>query len=302
MKTLLLSAGRKNGNNEILGKQALMQIQKKCGSEIQIIRLQDLHIEQCIGCESCMRSLVSGGDGKCIMKDKDDMAWLLEQVKDVDAIILSAPIYDLIPSGNMITLLNRVLGVGLEYRNMCKQQKKVGAVIAVGGSDWIDLTEPLITLSLINLCKGSIVVDRLIVGGNTAPSMVLLDDELMERAALLGDRVADALTDKKERFYKGEKGVCPSCHCNLLIPTGKNNVSCAFCAAKGKILSVSEELKIEWDQESIDHNRFTEAGEMQHQEDIRTANKKAFCVDGKQLIADKKKIYMEYKPYIQPER
>ena len=82
----------------------------------------------------------------------------------------------------------------------------------------------------------------------------------------------------------------------------KNNVSCAFCAAKGKILSVSEELKIEWDQESIDHNRFTEAGEMQHQEDIRTANKKAFCVDGKQLIADKKKIYMEYKPYIQPER
>ena len=28
MKTLLLSAGRKNGNNEILGKQALMQIQK----------------------------------------------------------------------------------------------------------------------------------------------------------------------------------------------------------------------------------------------------------------------------------
>ena len=302
MKTLLLSAGRKNGNNEILGKQALMQIQKKCGSEIQIIRLQDLHIEQCIGCESCMRSLVSGGDGKCIMKDKDDMAWLLDQVKDVDAIILSAPIYDLIPSGNMITLLNRVLGVGLDYRNMCKQQKKVGAVIAVGGSDWIDLTEPLITLSLTNLCKGSIVVDRLIVGGNTAPSMVLLNDELMERAAMLGDRVADALMDKKERFYKGEKGVCPSCYCNLLIPTGKNKVSCAFCAAKGKITSVSDGLEIEWDQESLAHNRFTEEGELQHQADIRTANGKAFSPDGKQLIAEKKKLYMEYKPYIKPER
>lgn len=302
MKTLLLSAGRKNGNNEILGKQALMQIQKKCGSEIQIIRLQDLHIEQCIGCESCMRSLVSGGDGKCIMKDKDDMAWLLNQVKDVDAIILSAPIYDLIPSGNMITLLNRVLGVGLDYRNMCKQQKKVGAVIAVGGSDWIDLTEPLITLSLTNLCKGSIVVDRLIVGGNTAPSMVLLNDELMERATVLGDRVADALMDKNECFYKGEKGICPSCYCNLLIPMGKNQVSCAFCAAKGKITSGSEGLEIEWNQESIDYNRFTEEGELQHQADIRTANGKAFSPDGKQLIAEKKKLYMEYKPYIQPER
>lgn len=302
MKTLLLSAGRKNGNNEILGKQALMQIQEKCGSEIQIIRLQDLHIEQCVGCESCMRSLVSGGDGKCIMKDKDDMAWLLEQVKDVDAIILSAPIYDLIPSGNMITLLNRVLGVGLEYRNMCKQQKKVGAVIAVGGSDWIDLTEPLITLSLTNLCKGSVVVDRLIVGGNTAPSMVLLDDELIERAKMLGERVADALMKPEERYYKGKKGICPSCYCNLIIPTGENHVSCAFCAAKGKIVSVSEKLEIEWNQETLQHNRFTEEGEMQHQADIRTANGKAFSPEGKEQIANKKKIYMDFKPYVKPER
>lgn len=302
MKAVLVSAGRKNGNNEILGKQALMQLQKRCDCSAEIIRLQDLRIEQCIGCESCMRSLVSGGDGVCVMKDKDDMAWLLEQVRDADAVILAAPIYDLIPSGNMITLLNRVLGVGRDYRAMCKQQRKIGAVISVGGSDWIDLTEPLIQLSLTNLCKGSIVVDRLIVGGNTAPSMVLLNEELLERAALLGDRVADGLLDPKERVYRGEKGVCPSCYCNILLPSGGAKVTCAFCAARGTIVSISDGLQIEWDEDSLAHNRFTEDGELQHQADIRTANGKAFSPEGKQKILERKKAYMEWQPYLRAER
>lgn len=102
MKIVGLAAGRKNGNSELLMKPAMLT----CGStglEFTIIRLSDLDIEHCSGCESCMKTLISGGDGCCVKK-QDDLSWLLEELKDADGLIVAAPIYDLLPSGNLITL------------------------------------------------------------------------------------------------------------------------------------------------------------------------------------------------------
>jgi multimeric flavodoxin WrbA len=41
------------GNSEILLKQALMEAEKLSGAEVEIIRLMDLTIKPCTGCESC---------------------------------------------------------------------------------------------------------------------------------------------------------------------------------------------------------------------------------------------------------
>ena len=64
-------------------------------------------------------------------------------MKEADALILATPIYDLIPTGTVVTLLNRVLGIGKEYQTYCRTHPKIGAAMALGGSDWINLTEPL---------------------------------------------------------------------------------------------------------------------------------------------------------------
>ena len=118
---------------------------------------------------------------------------------------------------------------------MCRAQKKVCAAIAVGGSDWIDFTEPVMNLVLTNLSKDAIVIDRLVIGGYTAPAMVLLDDDLLSRAAQLGSNMVNALLNKQNAQYQGPKGVCPGCHCNVIVPQNGLDVTCAFCKSRGKI-------------------------------------------------------------------
>ena len=50
-KIIGLSTGRKNGNSEILLKEALMAAEE-LGVESDIIRAMDLRVKPCTGCES----------------------------------------------------------------------------------------------------------------------------------------------------------------------------------------------------------------------------------------------------------
>ena len=292
-----LSCGRKNGNNELLLKQALMAAEE-AGASCELVCLRDLKIEQCTGCESCMRGLISGGDGKCVVRG-DDYDWLMEQATRARGLIVAAPIYDLIPCGRLITLLNRALGAGRERREHGKSHPASAAAIAVGGSDWIDLAEPLMQLTLTNLCKGAVVVDRLIAGGNTAPSMVLLDDGLLERAARLGRRVAAAAKETDRAEYQGPKGICPVCRCNLIEPLEGTRAVCAFCRTPGELSIENGRLKFVCSPEDVRHQRFGPLGEQEHQDDIRAAHQKA--AQGRELIRERLKPFLAYGAALQPE-
>ena len=87
MRIVGLSCGRKNGNNELLLKRAMTEAKRLSGAELEIVRLQELTIRDCVGCETCMRGLTTGGDGLCVIRD-DDMGWLADTIKDADALLL----------------------------------------------------------------------------------------------------------------------------------------------------------------------------------------------------------------------
>jgi len=53
MKLLGISAGRRLGNSEILLKEALMAAEETSGIDVEIVRLHDLKIKFCTGCEMC---------------------------------------------------------------------------------------------------------------------------------------------------------------------------------------------------------------------------------------------------------
>ena len=72
MRIIGLSCGRRNGNNELLLKHAMTQARAVSGAELEIIRLQDLELKDCIGCETCMRGLTTGGDGLCVVRADDN--------------------------------------------------------------------------------------------------------------------------------------------------------------------------------------------------------------------------------------
>lgn len=287
MKILAISGGRAGGNNEMLLRAALRSAKEICAAEIELVRVHDLYLKSCIGCESCMRGLTTGGDGKCVLKD-DDMGWLIDRIGEADGLIVTAPIYDLIPSGTVVNLLNRSLGIGKEFQNACRAKPKVGAVISLGGSDWINFSEPLIDLTLCNLSKSAVVVDRLIVGHNPAPSMVVLNDDVMARARRLGRNVGEALLRRqagKPFGFSGDEGVCAVCHCSLLEMRDGGEVTCPYCGAIGKLIAEGEAVKLVWDKDSMEKNRFTVYGETEHRKDIAAGHKKA--VENRALIRER---------------
>ena len=103
MKVLGLCSGRKNGNTEIMMKEAFMAIEEKCGAECRLVRIQDTVINTCIGCETCMMNHLKGNwDFRCVHKTGSDHFYFIEQLmREADAIIVSSPAYNLLPTGQI---------------------------------------------------------------------------------------------------------------------------------------------------------------------------------------------------------
>lgn len=102
-KVLILSSSpRKNGNSETLCNQ-FMKGALEAGNDVEMIALRDQKIGYCVGCRKCSET------GKCVQKD--DMAEILDKMMAADTIVLSTPVYFYCMSGQMKTLIDRVVPV-----------------------------------------------------------------------------------------------------------------------------------------------------------------------------------------------
>ena len=85
MKVLgIVCSPRKNGNTEILVKEALDSAHK-LGAETEMIKVSDVNITPCDGCETCDTT------GEC--KIEDDMQGIYTKLLQSDGIILGSPVY-----------------------------------------------------------------------------------------------------------------------------------------------------------------------------------------------------------------
>lgn len=99
-KVLIISTSLRGGSNsEILAKECEKGA-KAAGHDVQFLSLKEKEVKYCIGCLSCQRS------GSCVLKD--DVADVLELVKNAEVIVFATPIYYYEMSGQMKTLLDRL--------------------------------------------------------------------------------------------------------------------------------------------------------------------------------------------------
>ena len=115
MKVLGICAGRINGNTEIMMKEAFKAIEAKIdGVECKLVRLQEAEISKCTGCEACMMNHLKGNfDFRCITPQDADHYYFIEQLmREADAIIVSSPAYNLMPTGPFINFLNKLHASG----------------------------------------------------------------------------------------------------------------------------------------------------------------------------------------------
>ena len=85
-------------------KEAFMGIEETCGASCDFVNLQDAYIRSCVGCETCMTNHLKGNwDFRCIHKTGSDHFYFIEQLmREADAIIVSSPAYNLLPTGILI--------------------------------------------------------------------------------------------------------------------------------------------------------------------------------------------------------
>lgn len=297
-KILGLACGRKNGNSEILLKEALMGADELgLGINSEIIRLMDLKIQPCRGCQACGGPGADSKDNKCILHD--DVEWILEKTMlENTALIISFPVYHLQVNGHLKMVMDRMNHIFMNNMEIFNKTR-VGAIISVGGSgeDWTTLAFSTANIFLQHTRK---LVDQMQVNNAPLAGDVLFMDDALARARELGKNIAGALmmpVDKVE--YAGIKydTACPVCHCNLLsIPARLPEVFCPVCWTRGEIVKSGTGMKVKWDKKDIKYPRFSLEAHRAHFEDSSCFRSK-FEEENKDRFSQKRELMQKYINY-----
>ncbi len=107
MKVLLLNgSSRKNGCTYL----ALSEVSKVLNEneiDTEIVQMGSRPVRDCIGCNGC------AGKGQCVFGD-DIANEIIAKAKDADGFVFGSPVYYAHPSGQVLSLLDRVFGAGGE--------------------------------------------------------------------------------------------------------------------------------------------------------------------------------------------
>ncbi len=289
MKVLGVSCGRKQGNSEVMVKEALMGAEE-LGAQIEIMWMHDLNIKPCTGCESCrIRELKEGGmEARCIVEN-DDMPFFVEKLLECDGAIVGAPIFHLMPPGFLTMIGNRMAIVGTRFR----QKPHYSAHIMVGGTDWISLALPLMAIFLPHDFK---LVDQMVITYTPRPAQILLNEEAMARARKLGRNIAEAIKGTpNEAAYVGpsDSRTCPLCHQNLLV-VRENSAECPLCGIQGRIELTGSEVKVIFEEEAIKRDRWSQVMMTKHLSEVQRGHQ--MYEERKVELNQKLEIYKSYLP------
>ncbi|HEY3775817.1 MAG TPA: NAD(P)H-dependent oxidoreductase [Solirubrobacteraceae bacterium] len=243
MKLLGVSGGAEGGSAEILLKAALMAA-SELGATVSWLSLDDMRIST----------------GPTLEPADDDCRWFFDQVMDADGVIYASPIYSRTSAGKLRLLTDRVFGphadVGFIQLLMERERAgtpvpvpfkpderalrpRVAAFLVTGGAlgeQWNTLALPLMHSLSFSLRCG--VVDQAVFSGSGTPASVVLQPWALDRARLLGERIAEQLGRPFEDVeYLGEPGLCPLCHLNVIDVREDDVVECATCGAEGQLLA-----------------------------------------------------------------
>lgn len=226
MKILgLVGSHRKLGNTEVLVREIMRGAAAETNVEETVVRLTDCALLPCKGCMAC----VLKGEGCRI---DDDVPKIFAALEEHDALVLGAPTYLLAPSAPVKLVMDRLLAL---FPKSERFKGKRAATVAVGGlPNWDPFSVPLLNAFVL-------VLQYDLAGWLTAyapgPGQVLMDEDVVHRANLLGRALANASVE----YVSDESGrrctICGGEGFRYLSGHGRNGieVQCPVCLAKGVI-------------------------------------------------------------------
>ncbi|MBQ9814101.1 MAG: flavodoxin family protein [Lachnospiraceae bacterium] len=289
-KILGISSGRPMGNAEVMLRECLLECEKLAEVDVRIVRLRSLKIKECDGCFSCVKSASEGLNGDCCIQD--DFEWLKEQILWADAIIFSDPCFTYMPTSEVITVMNRALGCGADYKEKCRKGHKLLLNITVGGSDTVDFSLPLQFAAMNAICPGIELVDQFYCDWIRGKGYIADQPQHMAKAhrgakrlinRLNGYKVPEIhtvieklnpLEHKDDIFYDLEG--CPVCHQSVVqmknFVEAEGKFKCAVCGATGHIEFHGGKQTYVWDDDTVAHNALEAEYEEKHLNAFRDAH------------------------------
>lgn len=281
MKKILgiVASPRKVGNCEILTRV----IMEAAGpdNELEMVRLTDLDIKGCRACYSCLPK-----EAACVIED--DLAFLLEKIRNADAVVIAAPCYILGPNGSIKKLKDRFVSIGNKFEQYAG--KPCVTVTTYGAPNWEGYTEQALNLTarFLNLN----LVDSAVFFG-ASPAEVIEKPADLQRAQQLGR----ALFDPDYRRTPKENE-CPVCWSDILKYDG-TNVICPFCGTGGEIKAEGEKVKLIFYPK--DDHRFTNEGRRRHFE-VYLSSKKQEYISKRKYYQELQSPYRENSYWVTPDK
>jgi len=282
MKVLGLNFGKAKGNCRFFLEQAMDAVKAAAPeAQLEMIDTIKLKIERCIGCGGCSRALESGKPITCVIKD--DYEALSDKVLDADAIIVAAPVYVLGPVGQLKNFVDRFGpahdmaymmfenelrkdngGQVLEDRNFKRHYVSYISVGVATTDHWVSFGLP--GMQLFGMSLNMKQVDMVNVTGAYIPPM---REKFAADCKKLGERTANAVGKAySEIDWEGDPGVCPACHCSLMMMNGTTTICCPVCGIHGTITVEEDAIRYNFTKEELNRSRMNLAGVIEHQAEI----------------------------------
>ncbi len=240
MKTVLglIASYRKLGNSEIVTKAVARQMGEEW--RLSLIRLPKLNISPCRGCYACLIP-----DKTCLIKD--DMAWLLEQIKQADAVVMAAPNYALGPVGIVKMISDRVLQAVHYYFSF--KQIPTAVILTLGLEKYNGIAQTALCVQTASLGLNVVHVESFL---GTHPGEAGLDDAFAEKT-----RAIAQFLKTSEEAKTAVPHQCPRCFSDLFRPHSDGGLECAVCKSLARQNGRALDFYY-FDPE------FTEEGQMKH--------------------------------------
>ncbi len=175
----IVGSPRKNGNTEILMKEAL-KVAQEAGCETEMFLMSEKQVAPCDACGTCFEV------GSCVVKD--DMQELYQMMDRADGIIIGSPVYFGTVSAQTKAIMDRMFAL---LRQRALKDKIAGALVVTRRVGAIQARSLLYSFCI---AQGMVVAGGAI-GYGREPGDVLtgvgggIDMSAMEEARLLGSNV-----------------------------------------------------------------------------------------------------------------
>ena len=266
----LVASPRSLGNSELLVKDMLASLPEN--TEKEMIRLAALDIKPCKACYACLPQ-----DKGCVIHDQLD--FLLERIKQADAVIIASACYFLGSHTSIKTVTDRLISV--LANSAAFEGKKCVTATVYGIPGWEGYARESVN-NFARFLHLEVVGDMLVQAaspGEVVTSATLtaarqLAAKLLDPSVSVPPAVTDVL-------------LCNNCGSSLLQfkPSGK--VRCVMCNTEGEVQPATAGYTISFSRQ--EHQRFSPEGMSEHSQLLEQVKNN--------YIANRHELYRRRKPY-----